>query len=105
MDYYLGDKSKYFIVAVTTGAAMFSFAFSAKIPVPSQNYQIEPKMLNKYSYEDILINPYYSLSKAEHDTIQQIEIIHKFVSNVLTNIKDLEPSIGKIISKNFWKMT
>ena len=35
---------------------------------------------------------------------EQIEIIHKFASSILDNIKDLDPEFSKIVDENFWDL-
>ena len=35
---------------------------------------------------------------------EQIDIIHHFASNILDNIKDLEPEFSKTVDENFWDL-
>jgi transcription termination factor NusB len=94
------DRSIYFIATAT----LCSFAFAEHIPIPSRIHALKPKSDSKYFYEDVMNNPYYSLKKRESEALQQIEIMHKFVSEILLNSEDLDPLIGKIVNKNFWKL-
>ena len=33
-----------------------------------------------------------------------VDIIHHFASNILDNIKDLEPEFSKTVDENFWDL-
>lgn len=35
---------------------------------------------------------------------KQMDVIHKFASNILDNIKDLEPEFSKTVDENFWDL-
>lgn len=48
---------------------------------------------------------YYQLiDKDQATAIEQIDVIHQFASNILDNIKDLEPEFSKTVDENFWDL-
>jgi len=48
---------------------------------------------------------YYGVSSEEQKrAADQIEIIHQFASNILDNIKDLDPEFSKTVDENFWDL-
>lgn len=48
---------------------------------------------------------YYQLiDKDQAIAIEQIDVIHQFASNILDNIKDLEPEFSKTVDENFWDL-
>jgi hypothetical protein len=57
----------------------------------------------KYN-EDFLSDRYYFLEIKNIKDTQKIEIIQEFVSKIINNSKDLDPSFAKIINEDFWKL-
>jgi hypothetical protein len=55
-----------------------------------------PKEMNFDYYQ--LMNPEQALA------LEQIDIIHQFTSNILNNIKDLDPDFSKNVDENFWNL-
>lgn len=48
---------------------------------------------------------YYQLiDKDQAVALKQIDVIHQFASNILDNIKDLEPEYSKTVDENFWDL-
>jgi len=48
---------------------------------------------------------YYQLiDKDQAAALEQIDVIHQFASNILDNIKDLEPEFSKTVDENFWDL-
>ena len=47
---------------------------------------------------------YQLLDKDQAIAIEQIDVIHQFASNILDNIKDLEPEFSKTVDENFWDL-
>ena len=48
--------------------------------------------------DDLLINPDQTVM------LEQIDIIHKFASSILDNIKDIDPEFSKTVDENFWDL-
>jgi hypothetical protein len=61
------------------------------------NIQISAPKEIKYDYYQI-INPDQAVM------FEQIDIIHKFASSILDNIKDLDPEFSKTVDENFWDL-
>jgi hypothetical protein len=48
---------------------------------------------------------YYQLVAKEYSATQmQIDIIHKFASNLLDNIKELDPEFSRTVDENLWDL-
>ena len=48
---------------------------------------------------------YYQLIDRDHAAIlKQIDIINAFASNILDNIKDLDPEFSKMVDEKFWDL-
>lgn len=47
---------------------------------------------------------YQLIDKTQATVLEQIDIIHHFASNILDNIKDLEPEFSKTVDENFWDL-
>lgn len=97
MDITLFEKSKYYVATVTTAAAMFSFALSCDVT-------FSPISVKKYSTENIMSNPYYSLTTTDSETLKELNIVHKFASEIIDNSEDLDPSIVELVYNNFWNL-
>lgn len=46
----------------------------------------------------------YNITNVNIDTFQNIETLHKFASNLLENIEDLDPEFSKAIDENYWDL-
>ena len=68
-------------------------------PVDFANLNVQIKAPKAMNFD------YYQLVRKEQTvTLEQIDIIHKFASNILDNIKDLEPEFSKTVDENFWDL-
>ncbi len=48
---------------------------------------------------------YYQLmDKDQTVALEQIDVIHQFASNILDNIKDIEPEFSKTVDEHFWDL-
>lgn len=47
---------------------------------------------------------YQVIDKDQATTFKQIDIMHQFASNLLDNIKDLDPDFSKTVDQNFWDL-
>jgi hypothetical protein len=77
-----------------------SLAFSL---VPSNNFDI-PHSLSSFGYGDYTeMNPSitFAIENRDHE-IEQLEILVSFATELSCNVKDLEPEIAKLLSKNLW---
>lgn len=92
------------IYGVATAAVVFSYASWGKyITIPQEMpYFNEAEKTRMSEYYNP--NPYYVIY--EHDSIilEQVEIIHQFVSKISKNIQDLDPRFSDIINKHFWEL-
>lgn len=52
--------------------------------------------------EELNFDYYQLVGKEQAVALEQIDIIHKFASNILDNIKDLDPEFSKTVDENFW---
>jgi len=93
-----------FICGVATAAVVFSYvSWGKQITLPQEmeyfNETEKTKMSEYYNP-----NPYYFIY--EHDSIilEQIEIVHQFVSKISENIQDLDPKFSDLIDKHFWEL-
>ncbi len=90
------------IIGIAATAAVLSYSYLGK---PTENYidflnydipYEAPQEMNFDSYQDI--------GNEQGKALEQINIIHRFASNILDNIKDLEPEFSKTVDENFWDM-
>jgi len=54
--------------------------------------------------EELNFDYYQLVGKEQAIDLEQIDIIHKFASNILDNIKDLDPEFSKTVDENFWDL-
>lgn len=86
--------------AATAAVLCYSYLGSPTINAfDLSNYDVQIKAPSGITFD------YYQLiSKDQADSLRQIDAIHQFASNVLGNIKDLEPEFSKTVDKNFWDL-
>ena len=46
----------------------------------------------------------YRIADDYVDSLQKLEAIHKFASNLLENIEDLDPEFSKVVDENYWDL-
>lgn len=86
--------------AVTAGVLCYSYLgapTTINLDTVNTNIQISAPKEIKYDYYQI-INP------DQAEMLEQIDIIHKFASSILDNIKDLDPEFSKTVDENFWDL-
>jgi len=96
-------SNKFQMIAVAATAVLF-------IAGLTENNQLTPSEIHdlnidhdKKSWDEYTHTPYYKIT--QHDqTTKQIMAIHKFASNLISKSENLDPSIAKIINKNFSKL-
>jgi hypothetical protein len=44
------------------------------------------------------------IDRKEITILERIDVICQFASNILVNIKDLEPEFSKTVDENFWDL-
>ncbi len=90
------------VVGSATTAAVLCYSYlgaPAINPVDLANLNVQIKAPKAMNFD------YYQLVRKEQTvTLEQIDIIHKFASNILDNIKDLEPEFSKTVDENFWDL-
>ena len=74
------------------GTSTFDQVTTTNIEIP-HNAPIELK----YDYYELLNNE-------QSTALEQVDIIHKFASDILDNIKDLDPDFSKTVDENFWDL-
>lgn len=85
---------------VTAGVLCYSYLgaqTTINLDTVNTNIQISAPKEIKYDYYQI-INPDQAVM------FEQIDIIHKFASSILDNIKDLDPEFSKTVDENFWDL-
>lgn len=46
----------------------------------------------------------YTIPDIFSDATKNIETIHRFASNILENIEDLDPEFSRVIDENYWDL-
>jgi hypothetical protein len=69
---------------------------------PSKELEKKPAAIELSSVYDP--NPYYQMFFESSPLSNRIEIIHKFVSGLLENSKDLDPMFSKAVDNHFWDL-
>lgn len=67
--------------------------------VDFSNYDVQIK-----AQPEITFDYYQLINKDYANVLRQIDAIHQFASNILSNIKDLEPEFSKTVDENFWDL-
>ncbi len=90
------------VVGSTATAAVLNYSYVGaplSNPVASENPNIPISAPTEISYD------YYQLLNQNQTlALEQIDIMHKFASNILENIRDLEPEFSKTVDENFWDL-
>lgn len=90
------------IVGSATTAAVLCYSYmgaSAVNPVNFSNLAAQLKAPAEMNFD------YYQIiGKEQAAALEQIDVIHQFASNILDNIKDLEPEFSKTVDENFWDL-
>ncbi len=86
--------------AATTAVLCYSYlGVSAINSVDFSNLNVQIKAPEEMNFD------YYQLiDKNQAVALEQIDIVHKFASNILENIKELEPEFSKTVDENFWDL-
>lgn len=85
---------------VTADVLCYSYLGApAEINIPTVNPHIKISAPNEIQYD------YYRIiDRDETVRLEQIDIINKFASSILDNIKDLDPEFSKTVDENFWDL-
>jgi predicted LPLAT superfamily acyltransferase len=90
------------VVGSVTTAAVLCYSYlgaPAANPVDFYILNVQLKAPTEMNFD------YYQLiDKDQAIAIEQIDVIHQFASNILDNIKDLEPEFSKTVDENFWDL-
>lgn len=54
--------------------------------------------------EDMNFDYYEILDKQQSREVQQFRIVQSFASDLLANIKDLDPEFSKVVDDHFWDL-
>jgi len=91
-----------FALTVTTTAALVGGYFASTV-TPSLNvedYNLASQLPQNFGSA---LTSYNSISDFS-EISRQIETIHKFASNILENIEDLDADYSKAIDENYWDL-
>lgn len=89
------------IGSVTTAAVLWNSYMGAPTvnSIDFANLNVQIKAPEEMSFD------YYQLvGKDQAVALEQIDTIHQFASNILDNIKDLDPEFSKTVDENFWDL-
>ena len=90
------------VVGSAATAAVLCYSY---IGVPAINPDNLPNLNIQFEAPTEINFDYYQLiDKTQATILEQIDIIHHFASNILDNIKDLEPEFSKTVDENFWDL-
>ncbi len=86
--------------AATTAVLCYSYIGAPAVnPVDFSSLKVQLKAPAEMNFD------YYQLIDNDQATaLEQIDVIHQFASNILDNIKDLEPEFSKTVDENFWDL-
>ena len=85
----------------TATALILSAGLNDTADIPSDNYAITNHADEK-SWESYMQNPYSVVGDVE--TLNNIYVLHQFAAKIIENSVELDPTIAKIVSKNFSKL-
>ncbi len=88
---------------VATAAVLYYSYIGAPSMTPvdfSRGIDLKVRIPDEMSFD------YYQAIDKDEKTAsrRQIEVIHRFASNLLENIKDLDPEFSKTVDENFWDL-
>ena len=96
------NKFQMMAVAATATVLLIAGLAENKQLTPSEIHDLNMDH-DKKSWDEYTHTPYYTIMQNDQ-TIKQIMTIHKFASNLISKSENLDPSIAKIINKNFSKL-
>lgn len=89
----------------TTGAFALVGGLAISLDVLTIDYA---KFIQSYKIQELTTNSnvltQYKVTNGKLDAFQNIKVIHKFASNLLENIEDLDPEFSKVIDENYWNL-
>jgi len=91
------------VIGSATTAAVLCYSYMVGAPATnpvdlvSLNAQFQAPSEMNFDY-------YQLIDKDQAAALEQIDVIHQFASNLLDNIKDLEPEFSKTVDENFWDL-
>jgi hypothetical protein len=96
--------TKSIVLSMLTLPIIYSPGIDQTGIVPTKNYSIEISGLNKYSWEKEI--PDYMKTESEHyaTTLDQLNTMQDFVSNLIEKSTDIDPDILQIIDDEFWNI-
>lgn len=95
-----------FVPIVTTTAVLVGGLYSLPEHIPSIHYDIPHDTGSFYEQSAQSSNALtsYSIPSDYADTAKNIETIHKFASDLVEHIEDLDPEFSKVIDENYWDL-
>lgn len=88
---------------VATAAVISYFSLSRPYFIPQEMEYFDEKATSQMS-ETYDINPYYYIDRSDSVVFNQVDIIHKFVSELLENTQDLDSHFSELVDKHFWDL-
>jgi hypothetical protein len=95
------SQFKNVVGSVATAAVLFYYYMGSPAvnPVDFSIVNVQLRVPAEMNFD------YYQISdKDQAAALGQIDVIHQFASNILDNIKDLEPEFSKTVDENFWDL-
>lgn len=91
-------------VAATATVVFFALELNESIFNLSKIHDIGASNNNKILWDEYARTSHYTIARTDIQDINQIMTIHKFASHLLEKSENLDPSIAKIINRNFSKL-
>lgn len=90
------------VVGSATTAAILCYSY---LGAPAINHiEFSTFNININAPKEMNFDYYQLIDKDQAVSLEQIDIIHQFASNILNNIKDLDPEFSKTVDENFWDL-
>ena len=104
MAYTWGDNLRNILATITVSAFLYLPVYGELSLMPSKFHEVESDAaIYDWVKPSINAHPYYEID-VNKDLIIGLRIINKFVASVMKGSEDLDPSVAKLINKNFWKL-
>lgn len=86
---------------IPTAAALF-----CGLVVATSYYQYDEEIQNEgYSFSSFSnVQTQYAITEIDIDSLQKMDVLHKFSSHMLSNVEDLDSEFSKVIDENYWEL-
>jgi hypothetical protein len=90
-----------FIIGSAATAVVFCYTYLGE---PTIKTDFDKSMAQTRAPKEMSFDYYQIVANENTHVFEQINIIHKFASSILDNIKELEPEFSKTVDDNFWDL-